>query len=406
MNRIPLLAFLALAFPCLALQPLAAEDRLDFLSSGAASLLHSYMPIDLSLEADPPASLSKAPVLAAPRYSIIPIKSEGGRVFHLVLDIPASGPVKAYVDRNGNGDLTDDPAVELRQGKDQDGFAQARGTATVSVLAGGRSYEASVVIDYSGRAEPKAASSAGRLSAYRDYAFSGKVLIGGKKCNVVLSDDGLTGDFSNYPSSFFIDLDGNGDFSFAKERFNAGDAFAAGGKTYELSAGAMDGHVRVSEYQPPKPGDAGFGKPSAGFAASDIEGKSLAFPGDFKGRIILLDFWATWCGPCMAEGPGLVEARRKFGPKGFEILGISLDAEGDLAKLRSVTKEKGMAWRQVFGSSGGSQRVSQAYSIRSIPSPFLIDGDSGEILASGASLRGARLAPTIEANLRRKGLMK
>src|SRR5437016_12598023 len=61
------------------------------------------------------------------------------------------------------------------------------------------------------------------------------------------------------------------------------------------------------------------------FTTTTTDGKKVVFPDDFKGKVVLLDFWATWCGPCMGEAPNVVAVYKKYHEKGFEILGISLD---------------------------------------------------------------------------------
>ncbi len=90
-----------------------------------------------------------------------------------------------------------------------------------------------------------------------------------------------------------------------------------------------------------------------------------------KGKVVLVDFWATWCGPCVAELPHVLEAYTKMHDKGFEIVGISLDE--DKGKLESFVKEKEIAWPQYFDGQGWKNAVSQKYGINSIPAMWLVD---------------------------------
>ena len=127
------------------------------------------------------------------------------------------------------------------------------------------------------------------------------------------------------------------------------------------------------------------GKPFPPFSEKDINDKPLSLA-DFKGKIVLVDFWATWCGPCVRELPNVLAAYEKFHSKGFEIIGISLDKNKEL--LTAFTKEHGMTWVQYFDGLVWENKLVQQYDIHSIPATFLLDGD-GIIIAK--RLRGPAL---------------
>jgi len=90
-----------------------------------------------------------------------------------------------------------------------------------------------------------------------------------------------------------------------------------------------------------------------------------------QGKVVLIDFWATWCGPCVAELPNVLKAYKDLHPKGFEIVGISLD--GDKAELESFVKEKGMEWPQYYDGKGWKNEIAGKYGIDSIPAMWLLN---------------------------------
>jgi peroxiredoxin len=97
-----------------------------------------------------------------------------------------------------------------------------------------------------------------------------------------------------------------------------------------------------------------------------------------KGKVVLLDFWASWCGPCRASNKDLVKLYSKYKSKGFEILGVSLDDEK--TKWKNAIKQDKINWLQVNDNGGWEAKTAAAWNINSIPTSFLIDKD-GRLLA-------------------------
>jgi thiol-disulfide isomerase/thioredoxin len=109
-----------------------------------------------------------------------------------------------------------------------------------------------------------------------------------------------------------------------------------------------------------------------------------------KGKVVLVDFWATWCGPCIAELPNVQETYAKHHDKGFEVIAISLDKDED--KLKKFIEDKKMPWAQYFDGKGWGNEISTGFGIKGIPATFLI-GTDGKIVAT--NLRGANLEKAV-----------
>jgi len=125
------------------------------------------------------------------------------------------------------------------------------------------------------------------------------------------------------------------------------------------------------------------------FNEKDTAGKPLSIA-NYKGKVVLVDFWATWCGPCRAELPHVIATYKKYHDQGFEIIGISLDQ--DQAKLTGFTKSMNMTWPQFFDGQGWQNKLAVKYGIQSIPATFLLDGE-GKII--GKDLRGKELEQAV-----------
>lgn len=130
------------------------------------------------------------------------------------------------------------------------------------------------------------------------------------------------------------------------------------------------------------------------FTQDDTNGKPFSLS-SLRGKYVLVDFWASWCGPCRAENPNIVKAYNKFKTKNFTVLGVSLDQ--DKAKWLEAIKKDGLTWNHVSDLKYWNNAVAAQFGIQSIPASFLID-PAGKIVAR--DLRGADLDKFLANNLK------
>lgn len=141
------------------------------------------------------------------------------------------------------------------------------------------------------------------------------------------------------------------------------------------------------------------GQKAPAFEARTVDGKVVHFPDDYKGKVVLLDFWATWCGPCRRELPNVTATYEQYHPKGFEILSVSLDQPREGPNVIKFTQENNMSWPQIYDGLYWKAAVAVKYGVHAIPCPILVDGDTGVVLAEGPNALGHKLPHALDKAL-------
>ncbi|MXV14456.1 TlpA disulfide reductase family protein [Hufsiella ginkgonis] len=130
-----------------------------------------------------------------------------------------------------------------------------------------------------------------------------------------------------------------------------------------------------------------IGAMAMNFTQNDVNDKPVSLS-DFKGKYVLVDFWASWCGPCRAENPNVVATYNEFKDKNFTVLGVSLDQPGKKEEWLKAIKDDNLNWTQVSDLQYWNNAVAKQWGINAIPASFLID-PAGKII--GKNLRGDEL---------------
>jgi thiol-disulfide isomerase/thioredoxin len=135
------------------------------------------------------------------------------------------------------------------------------------------------------------------------------------------------------------------------------------------------------------------GKPAPDLVMPDVNGKQVSLS-SFRGKYVLVDFWASWCGPCREENPNVVEAYKQFGNKNFTVLGVSLDKDKD--NWIKAIRDDGLNWTQISDLAFWNSKAVELFGFEGIPYNVLVD-PNGTVIAEG--LRGEQLFSTLQNSL-------
>ena len=412
-------------FCALFLAPAMADEvRLEWMPQGFFGKTRYYMPKGVKLLGEKPSQILKAPEgLVNPQYALLETGPKSQRLLlGLILDQRSPKEAKMWVDANGDGDLTNDPAVNWESS------TRATGASDITSWHG----EAKVLVKY-----PDAAfemglffyrnantKGPGPIMCRRDYGRFGKISLEGRELTTYLSDDSTTGEFTMEHSKLCIDVNADTYIDPKTELFPLTKPLLLHGLVYEVKELSPDGSrfefirsaktpeqmrlgenrlaaARMAEQRKEQESD--IGKPAPSFEAKTVEGRKVRFPDDYKGKLVLLDFWATWCGPCMHELPEVTRVHEDFAAFDFTVLGISLDHDEDVGELPEFLKSKKMSWPQICDGGGWQGDIVKQYGVHSIPSAWLIDGSTGLVVATSVDLRGEALRGTVARALMKLG---
>jgi len=196
-----------------------------------------------------------------------------------------------------------------------------------------------------------------------------------------------------------IDINKDGYFDFedgSNEAYKTNEPFNISGITWEIDSLYTDGSAvqLVKSDSSVLPVTAlRSGEKAPNFKATTIDGKKLEL-NDFQGKYVLIDFWGTWCGPCIDELPNLKKAYNEYHSKGFEIIGIATDDNPN--KVKNFVEKNDLEWVQIFEEHLSEEaKINKLYDVQGYPQQYLV-GPDGVILNSGFEIRGENLLAKLE----------
>lgn len=401
----------------------AQVSNLDWLSAGATERISDLRYQRLQLSPTTPDGLKKPPPnLEMPVYGTLKIgPREHPTAVLVVLEETEEKEPRLFVDVSGNGDLSKATALPW-QTSQYVGYDDQKRTLYQAAFEVPVQYDEGVqklrikVIRYD-RTDLNHRNDRMSLFYQSDYARTGQVRIGNKSYPALLADFYTQGDFRQPAEKdrigpmLLIDRNGNGVLGERGEILSLGRPFKIEGVTYEVrSMSASGGQVEVKlssedAIEIPPPTDLRVGKKAPPFVWKTRDGNTVHFPEDYKGKLVILYFWASWCPDCQRETPGFVKVTDELRPQGLEVLGISRDLLDSEQKVTQFIQANKMSFHNIYNRRGDHVTLQVLYNDPSTPSVFLVDGDTGLLLAyvPYADIAAGKLRPTLlDALARRK----
>jgi len=325
--------------------------------------------------------LNKEPAYqsSSPRYRKVMIgnspTTDGVAV--VIDEAPGKDP-RVYIDANANGDLTDDPNPDWIRGDFDVLHKDLTIKATFVVNTKPHVVELPYKLLYFSRANQEQ-----RVALQPRFDRSGVLAVGGKEYKVILHTSNGRGLYSD-PKALTIgvdrNLDGKVDGSrLSGEIFIGAQPFNLAGETYLIKGVSELGDTFTVEISPTKVAPKehiAVGERAPDFEFQTLDGRRMK-RSDFRGRVLMVDFMATWCGPCIAALPETIKLYERFDRSKFEILSVSLDG-GDGSNvthndLVEFTKQRRISWPLFFDGGGFENVAAKKYNVVTLPAHLIVD---------------------------------